>query len=90
MYNWATLFLGGHKFRDLTLQVGGVSKLDSKIWLFVLRDSDPRMTALARLVAILKYRPVFSLERAPTSANSQLTVIKCGHGPRRMLDTKRE
>jgi hypothetical protein len=24
-YNWATLFLGGYKYRDLALQVGGVS-----------------------------------------------------------------
>jgi hypothetical protein len=24
-YNWTTLFLGGYKYRNLTLQVGGVS-----------------------------------------------------------------
>jgi hypothetical protein len=24
-YNWATLFLGGNKYRNLALQVGGVS-----------------------------------------------------------------
>jgi hypothetical protein len=26
-YNWATLFLGGYKYRDLALQVGEVSKI---------------------------------------------------------------
>jgi hypothetical protein len=24
MYNWATLFLGGNKYKNLALQVGGV------------------------------------------------------------------
>jgi hypothetical protein len=27
-YNWATLFLRGNKYRNMTLQVGGVSKIE--------------------------------------------------------------
>jgi hypothetical protein len=28
-YNWATLFLGGNKYRNLVLQVGGVSEIET-------------------------------------------------------------
>jgi hypothetical protein len=30
-YNWATLFLGGYKYRDLAFQVGGVSNETVKV-----------------------------------------------------------
>jgi hypothetical protein len=47
---------------------------DSKIWLRVPRDSEPRKTALVRPAAYTRYRPVFSLERAPHE-NKTVTVI---------------
>jgi hypothetical protein len=28
-YNWATLFLGGYKYRNLALQDGGVSEIET-------------------------------------------------------------
>jgi hypothetical protein len=28
-FNWATLFLGGNKYRNLALQLGGVSKIET-------------------------------------------------------------
>jgi hypothetical protein len=51
---------------------------DSKIWPRVLWDSDPKMTALARPVAIANDRTVLSSERAPQinkTLNCQ-TIIK--------------
>jgi hypothetical protein len=29
VYNWAILFLGGNKYRNLALHVGGVSKIEA-------------------------------------------------------------
>jgi hypothetical protein len=39
---------GGYKYGDLALQVGESRIWDSKMWSWAPRDSDPRMTALAR------------------------------------------
>jgi hypothetical protein len=38
-------FLGGYKYGDLALQVGGVSRWDNKMWSWVLRDLGPRVIA---------------------------------------------
>jgi hypothetical protein len=52
----------GYKYRDLALQVGGVSDETVK---YGLRDFDPRVTALARPRSncTVNYRPVLSSER---------------------------
>jgi hypothetical protein len=44
----------GYEYGDLTLWVGGVSHLDSKIWSCVPLASGPTMTALARTSSICK------------------------------------
>jgi hypothetical protein len=62
-----TLFLG-----DKLVNTGawpsrlGSLKWDSKMWSWVLRDFDPRVTALARLRSnsTVNYRTVLSSERA--------------------------
>jgi hypothetical protein len=55
----------GYKYGNLALQVGGVSN-ESKIWLWVLLNFDPRVTPLIRprSNSTLSYRPVLSSERA--------------------------
>jgi hypothetical protein len=46
---------------------------DSKRWSWAPRDSDLRMTALAKTAAIVKDRPVLSSERA-VNINKPLSV----------------
>jgi hypothetical protein len=49
-YNWATLFLGcKNNYGDLGSRLGESRIWDSKMWSWVLRDSDLRMNALARV-----------------------------------------
>jgi hypothetical protein len=47
-YNWATLFLGDINTGTWSSRLGESRIWDSKIWSRIPRDSDPRMTALAR------------------------------------------
>jgi hypothetical protein len=69
-YNWATLFLGDINTGTWPSRLGGVSN-ESNIWSRVLRDLDPRVTALARPRSncTINYRPVPLSERAPHSKN---------------------
>jgi hypothetical protein len=46
-YNWATLFLGDINKRTWPSRLGE-SPMRQQIWSWVLRDLDPRVTALAR------------------------------------------
>jgi hypothetical protein len=47
-YNWAILFLGDINMGIWPSRLGESRIWESKIWSWVPRDSDPRMTALAR------------------------------------------
>jgi hypothetical protein len=74
----------------------GESQWDSKIMSWVLRDFDPRVTALARprSNSTVNYRPVLSSERAIQKRNTQMSngnfrkKIKLVKGPRWAPDTK--
>jgi hypothetical protein len=63
----------------------GSLKWDSKIWPWVLRDFDPRVTALARLRSncTVNYRPVLSSERA-LHINKHATVWRKFAGERKI------
>jgi hypothetical protein len=67
-YNWATLFLGGYKYGDLVLQVGGVSRIGT-----IKYAREFCGTARARPAETVNYRPALSLERAPL-INKPVTV----------------
>jgi hypothetical protein len=64
-YNRATLFLGDINTGTWSSRLGESQVWDRKMWSWALRDSDLRMTALAKTAAIVIDRPVLSSERAP-------------------------
>jgi hypothetical protein len=66
-YNWVTLFLEDINKGTWPFRLGESRIWDSKIWSWVPRDSNPRMTALARTSNNWKRHTCSSTERAPTS-----------------------
>jgi hypothetical protein len=73
----------GYKYRNLALQVGGVSNERVSYGLLVLRDLDLRVTALARPRAIVRvnYRYILSSERVlnirnPTIVRQKNDLVK--------------
>jgi hypothetical protein len=77
-YNWATLFLGDIDTATWPSRLGESRIWDTKIWLWVPRDSDLRITALARASSNFKRRiPSLVGESAPHQQTCNcLTVIK--------------
>jgi hypothetical protein len=76
---------GGYKYGDLALQVGWSLRWDSKIWPLVLRNFDPKVTALARTRSncTLNYRPALSSESALQN-NKPAIVWKKFRGERKI------
>jgi hypothetical protein len=70
--------------------VGGDEKGDSKIWSRVQRDSNPKMTALARVSSNCKSQTRLLVRERPTSTNPQLSDSNKNLvvSPRWMLYTK--
>jgi hypothetical protein len=62
-YNWATLFPDYINTGTWPSRLGESRIWDSRIWSWVPRDSDSRLTAWRWLAAILNDRPIFSSER---------------------------
>jgi hypothetical protein len=83
-YNWATLFLGDINTGTWPSRLGSL-RWDSKILPWVLRDFDPRVTALARPRSncAVNYRHVLSSERALQN-NKPATVWRKFRGERKI------
>jgi hypothetical protein len=84
LYNWATLFLGDINTGTWPSRLRE-SQWGSKIWPWVLRDFDLRVTALARprWNCTVNYRPVLSSERALQN-NKHATVWRKFQGERKI------
>jgi hypothetical protein len=81
---------GGYKYGELGCRLGKSRIWGSKIWFRVLRDSEPRMTALAKNGSICKRQTRPLLRERPTSTNPQLfdsNKNSSRKSPRWVLDT---
>jgi hypothetical protein len=80
VFNWATLFLGDVNTGTWPSRLRESRIWDSKIWSWILRDSDLRMTALARATSICKRQtPPLVREGAPLqqTRNCPTTIKIC-------------
>jgi hypothetical protein len=77
-YNWATLFLGDRNTGTWPTRLGESQIWDGKIWSWVLRDSDLRITALARASSNCKWQtcPLFRKGASHQQSCNCLTIIK--------------
>jgi hypothetical protein len=73
-YKWATLFLGGHKYRNMALKVGGLLKIEPIKYARESRGTQTEQRLRWRCAGkTANYRPDFSSERAPHT-NKSVTV----------------
>jgi hypothetical protein len=77
-YNWATLFLGYINTGIWPSRLGESRIWDSKMWSWVPRNSDPRMTALTTASSSYKWqiRPLVREGSPHQQTRNCLTVIK--------------
>jgi hypothetical protein len=82
----------GYKYRDPTLQVGGVSDETVKYGREFCGDFDPRVTALAkpRSNCAVSYRPTLSSERVPHIKKPAIITQKNKSGPGTQMGSRHQ